>query len=71
MSLTKRWSEADYMSRVLLAQVSRHVTGSLILDVRQYETRFYYQAPTPRLLGHILLAHGHLCVRRMRYSFLR
>jgi hypothetical protein len=35
MSLTMRWSEAGYLSRIVLAHAPRQVSVSLILDVRQ------------------------------------
>jgi hypothetical protein len=33
-----RWSEADYLSRIVLSHAPRQVTVSLILDVRQKKT---------------------------------
>jgi hypothetical protein len=35
MSLTRRWSEAGYMSQVVLTHALRQVSVSLIFDVRQ------------------------------------
>jgi hypothetical protein len=37
-----RWSEAGYLSRIVLAHAPRQVSVSLIFDVRQnYETRLH------------------------------
>ena len=38
MSLTRRWSEAGYMSQVVLTHALRQVSVSLIFDVRQKRT---------------------------------
>jgi hypothetical protein len=37
MSLTKRWSEADCLSRIMLSHAPRQATVSLALSVRHVE----------------------------------
>jgi hypothetical protein len=39
MSLTRRWSEAGYLSRIVLSHAPRQASGSLIFDVRQKDMR--------------------------------
>ena len=43
LSLTKRWSEAGYLSQIVLAHALRQVSVSLILDVRQKIMKFIFQ----------------------------
>ena len=40
LSLTKRCSEADCLSRIVLTHAPRQATGSLIFDVRSISSRF-------------------------------
>jgi hypothetical protein len=48
-----RWSEADCLSRILLAQASRQATGSLIFDVSHIDP--FVEEAEPR---HVRLANG-------------
>jgi hypothetical protein len=62
MSLTKRWSEAGYLSHVVLTHALRQVSVSLIFDVRQNRMKAWHLV-TAALAVAALLSATHITVR--------